>query len=213
MNKQFIQEEELLLDSYRLAVQVYASGFRPDFIVGVWRGGSTVGIYVQECLQYLGISSDHIPIRTSYRGMADYLQRQDRPETIRVNGLQYLVANLGCSDSLLIVDDVFSSGRSMEAVITRLKVETGRNMPTDVRIAAPFCKPSHNQTGRTPDYFLHETDSWLVLPYELTGLDQQEMERSKPWALPILEQVAAATGIKTRLPGRYNQYRDEHPKP
>jgi uncharacterized protein len=198
MNKQFIQEEELLLDSYRLAVQVYASGFRPDFIVGVWRGGSTVGIYVQECLQYLGISSDHIPIRTSYRGMADYLQRQDRPETIRVNGLQYLVANLGCSDSLLIVDDVFSSGRSMEAVITRLTVETGRNMPTDVRIAAPFYKPSHNQTGCTPDYFLHETDSWLVLPYELTGLDQQETERSKPWVLPILEQVAAATGVKTR---------------
>ena len=62
MNKQFIREQELLLDSYRLAVQVYASGFRPDFIVGVWRGGSTVGIYVQECLQYLGISSDHIKL-------------------------------------------------------------------------------------------------------------------------------------------------------
>jgi len=198
MNKQFIREQELLLDSYRLAVQVYASGFRPDFIVGVWRGGSTVGIYVQECLQYLGISSDHIPIRTSYRGRADYLQRQDRPDTIRVNGLRYLVENLGSNNSLLIVDDVFSSGRNIEAVITRLKVETGGNMPAAVRIAAPFYKPSHNKTGRTPDYFLHETDNWLVLPYELTGLDQQEMERSKPWVLPILEQVAAATGVKTR---------------
>ena len=64
MQKRFIGEQELLEDSYRLAVQIHHSGFRPDFIVGVWRGGSTVGIYVQECLQYLDVETDHIAIRT-----------------------------------------------------------------------------------------------------------------------------------------------------
>jgi hypoxanthine phosphoribosyltransferase len=64
-NKRYIQEQELLEDSFRLAVQIYESGYRPDFIVGVWRGGSAVGIYVQECLQYLGVKTDHIAIRTS----------------------------------------------------------------------------------------------------------------------------------------------------
>ena len=72
----------MLEDSYRLAVQIYASGYRPDFIVGVWRGGSTVGIYVQECLQYLGVETDHIAIRTSYRGMNDYLQNLDSEQEI-----------------------------------------------------------------------------------------------------------------------------------
>ena len=60
MKKQFIEEQALLEDAFRLAVNIFDSGFRPDFIVGIWRGGSTVGIYVQECLQYLGVKTDHI---------------------------------------------------------------------------------------------------------------------------------------------------------
>ena len=77
MDKEFINEEDLLLDAYRLGAAVYRSGFRPSFIVGVWRGGSTVGIAVQECLQHLGLETDHISIRTSYRGMQRYERMVD----------------------------------------------------------------------------------------------------------------------------------------
>ncbi|MFK8048087.1 MAG: phosphoribosyltransferase [Halioglobus sp.] len=192
VEKQYIEEESLLQDSYRLAVKIYESGFRPDFIVGVWRGGSTVGIYVQECLQYLGVKTDHIAIRTSYRGMDDYLARLDRDDEIRVHGLQYLIENLNQQDSLLIVDDVFSTGRNVEAVINRLASKTKRNMPGDLRLAVPFYKPARNVTGRVPDYYLHETDNWLVLPYELTGLSEQEISQNKPWMLPILEGLKRA---------------------
>ena len=55
MEKRFVEEEDLLLDAYRLGVKIYESGFRPTFIVGLWRGGSAVGIVVQECLQTLGV--------------------------------------------------------------------------------------------------------------------------------------------------------------
>jgi hypoxanthine phosphoribosyltransferase len=189
-DKLFIQEEALINDSFRLAVQIYESGFRPDFIVGVWRGGSTVGIYVQECLQYLGVRTDHIAIRTSYRGMDDYLQRVDNPQGIRVHGLQYLFENLKYSDKLLIVDDVFSSGHNIEAVINRLQAKTRLNMPEDTRIAVPFYKPTRNQTGRVPDFYLHETEQWLVLPYELTGLTDAEIQEQKPWMIPILAEMA-----------------------
>ena len=191
MKKQFVQEEELLNDSYKLAVKIYQSGFRPDFIVGVWRGGSTVGIYVQECLQYLGVNTDHIAIRTSYTGMDKYLLRVDQPETIRVHGLQYLFENLNHDDSLLIVDDVFSSGHNIEAIINRLESKTKRNMPSDIRVAVPFYKPTYKKTSRQPDYYLHTTDNWLVLPYELTGLSKQEIETHKPWVIPIVEQMKA----------------------
>ncbi|NQY04388.1 MAG: hypoxanthine phosphoribosyltransferase [Halieaceae bacterium] len=186
-NKHFVTEEALLNDSFRLAVAVYASGFRPNFIVGIWRGGSTVGIYVQECLQYLGVQTDHISIRTSYRGMEDYLKRMDSPQNIRVHGLQYLFENLNSDDRLLIVDDVYSTGRSIEAVLNRLRSKTKRNMPADVRVAAPYFKPARNQTDRVPDYYLHETKDWLVLPYELTGLSNDEIAEHKAWMLPILE--------------------------
>ena len=190
--KQFVQEEELLNDAYRLAVKIFESGFRPDFIVGIWRGGSTVGIYVQECLQYLGVETDHIAIRTSYRGMDDYLKKIDAVENIRVHGLKYLYENLNRGDKLLIVDDVFGTGKNVSAVINRLEDKLKKNMPQDVRLAMPYYKPSKNKSSRTPDFYLHETDQWLVLPYELTGLSIDEIQTSKAWMMPILEQCKAS---------------------
>ena len=187
IEKQYVDEESLINDSYRLAVRIYESGFRPDFIVGIWRGGSTVGIYVQECLQYLGVNTDHIAIRTSYRGMDDYLEKLDKADDIRVHGLQYLLENINQEDALLIVDDVFSTGRNVDAVIKRLQLKSRRNMPKDLRIAVPYYKPVYNQTERVPDYYLHETDRWLVLPYELTGLTDEEIRQNKSWIVPILE--------------------------
>jgi hypoxanthine phosphoribosyltransferase len=190
VNKRYIQEQELLEDSFRLAVQIYESGYRPDFIVGVWRGGSAVGIYVQECLQYLGVETDHIAIRTSYRGMSDYLKRLDSDNEIRAHGLQYLFENMNAADSLLIVDDVYGTGRNVAAVVNRLKAKTKRNMPKEVRIAVPYYKPTFNQTHSAPDYYLHEYDEWLVLPYELTGLSETEIHQNKAWIKPILESIA-----------------------
>ena len=191
--KQFVQEEELLNDAYRLAVKIFESGFRPNFIVGVWRGGTTVGIYVQEGRQYLGVETDHIAIRTSYRGMDEYLKKIDAVENIRVHGLKYLYENLNRGDKLLIVDDVFGTGKNVSAVINRLEDKLKRNMPQDVRLAMPYYKPSKNKSSRTPDFYLHETDQWLVLPYELTGLSIDEIQTSKAWMIPILEQCKASS--------------------
>ena len=189
MKKRFIQEQELLEDSYRLAVQIYQSGFRPDFIVGVWRGGSTVGIYVQECLQYLGVETDHIAIRTSYRGMDDYLKKLASGADIRVHGLQYLFENLNSEDALLVVDDVYSTGRNVAAVIDRLEQKIRRNLPQDIRIAVPYYKPNLKQQNREPDFYLHRYDEWLVLPYELTGLGSEEIAVNKAWVKPILDEL------------------------
>ena len=187
MQKRFIEEQELLEDSYRLAVRIYDSGFRPDFLVGVWRGGSTVGIYVQECLQYLGVETDHIAVRTSYRGHDDYFRRLRQGDEIRAHGLTYLFDRLNATDRLLIVDDVYSTGRNVDAVIARLRTRLRRNMPEDLRVAALYYRTSSD--GREPDYCLHETEDWLVLPYELTGLDRAEMAAYKPWILPLLDEL------------------------
>ena len=189
VKKQFIEEQALLEDAFRLAVNIFDSGFRPDFIVGIWRGGSTVGIYVQECLQYLGVKTDHIAIRTSYRGQPSYGEMIENPESIRVHGLQYLFENLNREDRLLIVDDVFSSGYNVEAVIKRLTRKCKRNMPEEVRVAVPYFKPGKNLSGRKPDYFLHTTEDWLVLPYELQGLSTEEIADYKPDVAPLIREA------------------------
>ena len=192
MDKLFIAEEDLLLDAYRLGVKVFNSGFRPSFIVGLWRGGSSVGIAVQECLQHLGVATDHISLRTSYRGVEHYQRMQEGgPADIRVHGTQYLLESMNAQDRLLIVDDVYSTGLNVKAVIDRLEARTRRNMPHDVRIAVPWYKPARNRTGRVPDYSLHETDKWLVLPYELTGLNLDEIRTHKPFLAPLVERLGA----------------------
>ena len=189
-DKRYVGETELLQDAYRLGVQVARSGFRPTFIVGLWRGGSTVGIAVQECLQHLGIETDHISIRTSYRGLESYGRMVENPESeIRVHGTQYLLDTLNAEDALLVVDDVFGSGLTMAAVLRRLASRLKRNMPHDVRVAVPWYKPARNRTDRVPDYHVNTTDEWLVMPYELSGLTHAEIAANKPWMLPILESL------------------------
>ena len=175
-------------DAFRLGVQIYRSGFSPSFIVGLWRGGSTIGIYVQECLQTLGIQTDHIALRTSYEGAPHYEQMVNNPDReIRVHGTQYLLEQLNSDDNLLIVDDVFSTGLNVEAVIQRLRGRLKRNMPDDTRVATLYYKPGSRRIDRDPDYFLHETDNWLVLPYELSGLSNDEIRQHKPVAWELLQ--------------------------
>ena len=88
MKKRFIAANDLLLDSFRLAADIYQSGFRPDFLVGLWRGGSAVGIAVQEGLDHFGVDTDHIAIRTSYRGQHSYTDMVNSAKDIRAHGLR-----------------------------------------------------------------------------------------------------------------------------
>ncbi len=187
--KLFVREEDMLLDAFRLGVKVFESGFRPTFIVGIWRGGTPVGIAVQECLQYLGVETDHISIRTSYRGATRYAEMLEHADEMRVHGTRYLLENLNADDGLLIVDDVYNSGLNVNRVIERLAYRTKRNMPRDVRVAVPWYKPAYSRTRRVPDYYLHETDRWLVLPWELNGLSEEEIFEHKPFLKAIFEEA------------------------
>ncbi len=174
MEKFYIRSQELLEDSFRLAAMIHASGFRPHFIMGIWRGGSPVGIAVQEYFEFRGMETDHIAIRTSsYTGIGK------QSKTIRVHGLHYIIENVNAEDSLLIVDDVFDTGRSIRAVLDELAEKTRRNMPSDLKVACPWYKPGSNKTSIVPDYYIHETDQWLVFPHELAGLTVEEIRAGK----------------------------------
>ena len=183
MNKRFITEDQMIEDGFRLGLQIYESGFEPTFIVGLWRGGAAVGIVVQECLQTLGVRTDHIAIRTSYSGMDEY--QPDTQREIRVHGTGYVLERLNRDDRLLIVDDVCSSGRSVQEVIARLRQGTRRNMPVDVRVATCWVRP-HPEAAVRPDYFVNESSDWLVFPYELKGLSREEIAVEKSFVLPLL---------------------------
>lgn len=174
-----------MLDGFRLGKKIYESGFRPDFIAGIWRGGSATGIVVQECLQYFDVDTDHIAIRTSYEGMQSYPEMIQNANRIRVHGLEYLVNRLEATHHLLLVDDVYSSGFSVQAVMQKLKRKLRQNFPETIRVAAVWHRPVEGRPA--PDYCVNQTDQWLVLPYELSGLSLDEIKKHKPWAGAILE--------------------------
>jgi hypoxanthine phosphoribosyltransferase len=186
--RRFIDADAQLLDSFALAVKVHESGFRPDFIVGLWRGGTAVGIAVQEALEQLGAPADHIAVRTSYAGPAAYAKRSTGKGAVQVHGLRYLLERVEERHSLLIVDDVLSTGRSVKAVIDKLARRARRNTPHDIRSAVVWYRPQPT-TVRPPDYLIHETDDWLVLPYELADLAPEEIAERKPVAAAVIEEV------------------------
>ena len=177
MKKLFITAENLLTDSFSLANKVLDDGFRPDFLVGVWRGGAPVAIAMQEFLAYRGVAAEHGVIQTaSYQGIAD------QSNTINMWLVEQLVERLESHHKLLIVDDVFDTGRSLQAVINRLQslAGDGDHLPADIRIACPWYKPSNRKIELQPDYYLHTTEQWLVFPHELLGLSEQEIVAGRP---------------------------------
>ena len=183
MKKHYIKAQQLLDDSFKLAWQVYESGYRPNYIVGVWRGGAPIGIAVQEFLDVLGVESDHIAIRTSsYTGIGQ------RSKKVKVHGLSYIIRQLESEDSLLIVDDVHDTGLSIEQTIQDLTNACKKNTP-EIRVATPYFKPKNNKTDSVPDYYIHETNEWLVFPHELHGLSADEIRQHKPELAGLIEKM------------------------
>lgn len=174
MEKRFITAQELLEDSFRVAAKVYEDGFRPQFIVGIWRGGAPIGIAVQEYFDFKKVETDHIAVRTS-----SYYGINQQSKEIKVHGLHYIIENANAGDGLLIVDDVFDSGRSIDALIKQLKQNMRNNMPQDVRVACPWYKPQNSKVDFEPDYSIHTSDEWLVFPHELSGLTPDEIIAGK----------------------------------
>ena len=183
-DKIYISPQSLMDSSLQLAEQIFESGFKPDFIIAIWRGGTPVGVVVQELYEYFGFSTDHIAIRTSYYTGLDRVA-----DSVRVHGLEYLINNINADGSLLIVDDVFDSGNSIKATLEAINAKARLNTPQDIRIASPYYKPGRNKTDFEPNYYVHKTDDWLVFPHELAGLSDEEIETNKPFAAKTIRNI------------------------
>lgn len=186
MDKTVLSAQDLLEDSFRLGLDVLESGFEPTLIIAIWRGGTPVGMAVQEILSYAGIESDHIAIRTSsYVGV-------DQRGAVAVHGLNYIIKKICYDDRVLIVDDVFDTGNTFRAVINELKRRARDNTPDDIRIAVPWYKPTRNETDLVPDYCVRETAEWLVFPHELDALTPEELRAARPQVAAIVDSVKSS---------------------
>ena len=189
--KLYLPAQQLLEDSFRLGANIIEDGYRPTIMIAIWRGGVPMGIAIQELLAWYGIETDHIAIRTS-----SYTGIDGQSHEIRIHGMNYLIKNCTDQDRLLIVDDVFDTGLTIEAVIDHLREKARLNTPREIRVAVPYYKPSRNQTERVPDYYLHETAQWLKYPHSLEGLTLAEVAENRPELYAIIRDRLDSPPVK-----------------
>lgn len=175
-NKKFISGTQFTQNSFLLAKQVWESGFRPSIIVGLARGGYPIAMHIQEYFAaQLGQQNKPKIICvqiSSYEG-------QNQKQEIEISGFDTFSGQIRNSiiNDVLIVDDIFESGRSIEAFLkTWCKLILKNDIQRDsYRIATMFIKKDKNKTNYSPNFVLETTSEWVVFPHELEGLSKDEM--------------------------------------
>jgi len=77
----------------------------------------------------------------------------------------------------LLIDDLVDSGNSILRLLQDIREQCGENTPKEIKIATIYHKPLSSSI--TPNYYLYETDKWVVFPHELEGLTEDEIRMHK----------------------------------
>ena len=165
MSKIFISANDFHQDCFQLANNIYKSTFIPDIVVGIWRGGSVPAIVIHEYLKYQGLDVLSNVITTkSYVGIGE------QSENVKIDISSEVMSNLRISNRILLVDDVVDSGKTIESIFQYFDQN---QIQGEIKVAAVYYKP--NVSTIIPDYYIHQTDKWIVFPHELEGLSNNEI--------------------------------------
>jgi uncharacterized protein len=177
IEKRYLSAEDYQLDSFRLASMILRSGWQPDDMIALWRGGAPVGVVVHEFLHYHGLRPRHRTLKCqSYTGI------KKRAKEVVFENADEIFHSIRSGCRMLIVDDIFDTGNTAQAVLSRLEPYR-----LDIRFATLYWKPDQNQTNLKPDFFVRQTDKWIVFPHELDGLTPQEVAKKHPVIYELLD--------------------------
>jgi len=180
MRKEFLSYQLVRNNAIKLARRIQREGFTPDVIYVSLRGGAYMGNVISECFKIF--RTDRRPVyyaavvARSYKDVG--LQDQ-----VRVDGWTYDPEYLRHGDKVLLVDDIFDTGKTINRLV---EIIVGKGIPRkDVRVAVHDYKLRRylpEQLAVQPDYWCRfheilkpEEDFWIhYLSHELVGLTDQE---------------------------------------
>ena len=164
--KSYLDPREYLRDTWRLARRIMDSGWQPEVLLALWRGGAAPGAAVHEFYAYHGIELRHMPVKcSSYTGI------ESNEGSVVFSCADEVFSKLAPGTKVLVVDDVFDTGKTAVAIKSKLE-----GLGVEMRLACVYWKPGKNTTSLSPDYFAKELDdSWIVFPHEMVGLAKEEI--------------------------------------
>ena len=134
-----------------LAITIAQDGFRPDAIIGIARGGLTLAGALGYALNVKMLGSLNVEFYTDVEKTLE--APVVLPPTLDQASLE--------GKSILLVDDVADSGRTLALVLQLLEAGGG-----EVRTVCLYAKP---QTVQEPTYTWRHTDKWINFPWSVEG--------------------------------------------
>jgi len=134
-----------------LAETIAADGFRPDAVIAIARGGLTLAGALGYALDVKMLGSLNVEFYT------DVEQTLEAPVVLPPT----LDRDSLAGKSVLLVDDVADSGRTLALVVQLLESGAG-----EVRTVCLYAKP---QTIIQPTYVWRRTDRWIMFPWSSQG--------------------------------------------
>ena len=180
MNKKFISYEEIRRNSFKLADKIYSDDFIPDIIYSCLRGGAYLGNIISE---YFKVALDK---RILYAAVVarSYTNLMEQEE-IKIDGWTYEPSLLNSSDKILMIDDIYDSGTTMNSLL-RILVAYGLK-EENIRIAVYDYKyyEYKKQERIKPYYYCKKhiikepkKNTWVhYLTHEILGMNLDEIEK------------------------------------
>lgn len=181
VEKTYLSADSYMRDIWRLAAAVCKSGWKPDVMIALWRGGAPVGVGVHEFFKVFGWNVRHTAIKcTSYTGV-----NENEGEVVFEYSREAL-ASIAPGEKVLFVDDVFDTGKTALAV-RKMMDEAGIEM----RLATVYFKPAKNRTDLRPDYFVKDAGTeWIVFPHEICELNDDEIAVKDPVLAGLFKELS-----------------------
>jgi len=168
----------------RQAETISKSGFKPDIIVGIARGGWLPARVLSDLLEnpnLANVSAEY------YVGIAE-----TKNEPVLTQSVSVAVTG----KKVLIADDVADTGRSLNLV----KEHILQQGAMEVKTATVYYKP---WSIVKPDYYERETKLWIVFPWEIKETIRKIVEKRREKGLSVEEETAKL--VKVGLPKRLTE--------
>jgi len=139
---------QLFSDTLRLCRQIKESGYLPDVIVVIARGGWVVGRVVSDVLKVSDVAS------LGVKFYEDVNKKSKRPIITQPLNVDVSEKNV------LLLDEVVDTGKTLVLAHDHVKTMNPRQIKTAVLYKKPWSLVK-------PNYYVREVDKWIVFPYEL----------------------------------------------